>query len=291
MTPAGDRRRRRPTLLGVYIVALIAFLMAPLILLVPMSFNASESLTFPPDGFSVQWYGELFTAPEFRRAFGNSLVVTVIATAFSLAVSCLACYGLARFRFPGRAALMGLLMSPLIFPHIVLGVAMIVFLNGLGLLRSYTGLVLAMVVVTVPYVVRILRPAIEALDPAVDDVAMVLGAGRLRVLWHVVLPNVRTGVFAAPVLCALVAFDEFTVSLFITGGDRVTLPVQLYLSSYYGISPIVAAVGTLLIVVSALVIIALERTVGMERVLGVPDLRLDEGPPDLNRSTDEGGAR
>jgi putative spermidine/putrescine transport system permease protein len=174
---------------------------------------------------------------------------------------------------------MGLLMTPLLFPHIVLGVAMIVFLNTLGLLRSYAGLIMATVVVTVPYVVRILRPAIEALDPAVDDVAMVLGAGRVRVLWHVVLPNVRTGVFAAAVLCGLVAFDEFTIALFITGGDRVTLPVQLYLSSYYGISPTVAAVGTLLMLLSALVVIALERAVGMERVLGLPQLAFDDDTP------------
>lgn len=271
--PAVRRRRGgRPSALGVYIVFLIVFLMAPIVLLIPMSFNSSGSLTFPPAGFSFQWYEELFTSAPYRRALRISLIVTAVSTLITLVISCLACYGIARYRFRGRSALVALLMSPLVFPHIVLGVAMIIFLNAVGLLRSVPGLVIATVVITVPYVVRILSPAMEALDPSVDDVAQVLGASRLRTLWHVVLPNVRTGLFAAGVLCGLVAFDEFTVALFITGGDTVTLPVQIYLSSYYGISPTVAAVGTLLILLSALVVLALERTLGMERVLGVPRL-------------------
>jgi putative spermidine/putrescine transport system permease protein len=271
--------RGRPTVLGVYIGIFIVFLMAPIVLIIPMSFNSSGSLTFPPSGLSLQWYQELFSSGPFARAFRTSLIVTVISTALSVGIGCLACYGIARYRFPGRAALVALLMSPLVFPHIVLGVAMIIFLNAIGLLRSVAGLVIATVIVTIPYVVRILSPAIQALDSSVDDVAMVLGAGRLRVLWNVVLPNVRTGLFAASVLCGLVAFDEFTVALFITGGDTVTVPVQIYLSSYYGVSPVVAAVGTLLIILSALVVIALERAVGIERVLGLPQLALREEDP------------
>lgn len=255
-----------------YIIMLIIFLMSPIALIIPMSFNGSGSLTFPPDGFSFQWYQDLFTSASYMRALRNSVIVTIIATIGSLSIGCLACYGIARYRFPGRGVLVALLMSPLIFPQIVLGLAMIMFLSTLGLLRTVTGLVIATIIVTLPYVVRTISPALETADRSHDDAAQVLGANRFQIIRYVVLPNIRAGLVAAATLCAIVAFDEFTVALFITGGDMVTLPVQIYLESYYGVSPTVAAIGTLLILLSAVAVFVLERTIGMGRVLGLPDI-------------------
>lgn len=258
--------------MNTYILLLIIFLLSPIALIIPMSFNSTGSLTFPPDGFSLQWYENLFASPSYMRALRNSLIVTLFATLGSLAIGCLVCYGIARYRFRGRGVLVALLMSPLIFPQIVLGLAMIMFLSTLGLLRTLTGLALASIVVTLPYVVRTISPALENADRSLDDAAQVLGANRFQVIRYVVLPNIRAGLVAAATLCAIVAFDEFTVALFITGGNMVTLPVQIYHDSYYGVSPTVAAVGTLLIVLSAAVVFVLERTIGIGRVLGLPDI-------------------
>lgn len=270
------RTRRRFPWLSCYVVMLATFLLLPILLVIPVSFNGDANLSFPPNGVSLRWYSTLFASADFGRAFVISIQSTVIATATSLVIGCLAAYAMARHRFVGRRLLAGLVMGPLVFPQIVLGLAMVMFLNTIGLVRSIPGLVLANVIITLPYVVRTLLPAFQILDSAIDEVAMVLGANRLTVLWRIVLPNVRTGLMAAGVLAGLVAFDEFTIALFITGGETVTLPVQIFLSTYYGVQPTVAALGTLLVAFSAAVVLLLERTLGMERVLGLSQQRNDE---------------
>ncbi len=253
-----------------YVAALILFLLSPIILVIPVSFNSGPSFNFPPLGFSFRWYDNLFHTPSFLRAFLLSCQVTIAATATSLVVGSMAAYAGVRYEFPGRRAFASLALSPLIFPQIVLGAAMIIFLSGIGMLRTTSGLIVANIVVTLPYVIRNLTAAFQNLDPAVEEVAMVLGANRFQVLWKVVLPNVRTALVSAGVLAGLVSFDEFTIALFITGGDLVTLPVQIFQSTYFGVDPTVAALGTLLIVFSGAIIFGMERLIGFERFFGVP---------------------
>lgn len=268
--------------LTIYAFLLVIFLLSPIVLVIPVSFNSGPSFDFPPDGFSLRWYENLFQTPEFLRAFLTSLRVTAIAITVSLIVGGMVSYALVRHPFFGSGALASLLLSPLLFPQVVLGIAMIIFLSSIGLIRSITGLAIAYVVVTLPYITRTLTAALLNLDPRVEEVAVVLGANRLKTLWLVVVPNLRTALLASVVLAGLVAFDEFTIALFVTGGDTVTLPVQIYLSTYFGIDPTVAALGTLLIIFSTVVVFALERTIGMERVLGLPalasDNARDQGP-------------
>jgi putative spermidine/putrescine transport system permease protein len=258
-----------PRWLKVYVALLVVFLFSPMALIVPVSFNRGATFDFPPSGLSVRWYVSLFQNADFGRAFLTSLVVAAVATILSLVVGGLAAYGLSRYRFPGRGLVTALALSPLVIPGIVLGVAMIMFFNTIGLLQSIPGLIVANVIVTLPYVVRTLTAALANLDPAVEEVAMVLGAGRLQVIWRVVVPSIAPGLVAAGVIAGLVAFDEFTIALFITGGDVVTLPVQIFQSTYYQIDPTVAAVSTLLLLFSGLVITAADRAVGFDRLFGI----------------------
>jgi putative spermidine/putrescine transport system permease protein len=267
--------RRPPRSLSAYVLALIVFLFSPMLLVVPVSFNRGASFDFPPSGLSLKWYAGLLQNAAFGSAFLVSLEVTVVATVVSLVVGGLAAYGLTRHPFPGGQAIAALALSPLVLPSIILGVAMIMFFNTLGLLQSIPGLILADVVVTLPYVVRTVMAALATLDPAVEEVAMVLGANRLQVLWRVVVPSVAPALVAAAVIAGLVAFDEFTIALFITGGDVVTLPVQIFQATYYQIDPTVAAVSTLLLLLSGAVIVAMDRTIGFDRMFGIEVKSLD----------------
>jgi putative spermidine/putrescine transport system permease protein len=260
---------RAPVWLKVYIAALVAFLFSPMLLIVPVSFNRAATFDFPPAGLSLRWYAGLLQNADFGRAFLTSIIVAVVATAISLVVGGLAAYGITRYRFPGRGFVAALALSPLVIPGIVLGVATIIFFNTIGLLHSIPGLIIAEVIVTLPYVVRTVTAALANLDPSIEEVAMVLGAGRLSVMWRIVVPSVAPAFMAAAVIAGLVAFDEFTIALFITGGDVVTLPVQIFQSTYYQIDPTVAAVSTLLLVFSGLVIIAADRTIGFDRMFGI----------------------
>jgi putative spermidine/putrescine transport system permease protein len=264
--------------LQVYIAALVAFLFSPMLLIVPVSFNRAATFDFPPSGLSLRWYVGLLQNADFGRAFLTSIVVAVVATAISLVVGGLAAYGITRYRFPGRGFVAALALSPLVIPGIVLGVATIIFFNTIGLLHSIPGLIIAEVIVTLPYVVRTVTAALANLDPSVEEVAMVLGAGRLSVMWRIVVPSVAPAFMAAAVIAGLVAFDEFTIALFITGGDVVTLPVQIFQSTYYQIDPTVAAVSTLLLVFSGLVIVAADRTIGFDRMFGI-SVRSDGAEP------------
>lgn len=260
---------RAPAWLRGYIALLVVFLFSPMLLIVPVSFNRAATFDFPPAGLSLRWYAGLLQNASFGRAFVISLVVAVVATAISLVVGGLAAYGLTRYRFPGRRLVAALALSPLVIPGIVLGVATIMFFNAIGLLQSIPGLIVADVIVTLPYVVRTVTAALANLDPSVEEVAMVLGADRFTVMWRVVVPSVAPGFMAAGVIAGLVAFDEFTIALFITGGDVVTLPVQIFQSTYYQIEPTVAAVSTLLLLFSAVVIVAADRAIGFDRMFGL----------------------
>lgn len=260
--------RATPWLKG-YIAVLVVFLFSPMLLIVPVSFNRAATFDFPPSGVSLRWYASLLQNATFGRAFVISIAVAVVATLISLVVGGLAAYGLTRYRFPGRGFVAALALSPLVIPGIVLGVATIMFFNTIGLLHSIPGLIIADVIVTLPYVVRTVTAALANVDPSIEEVATVLGAGRLAVIWHVVVPSIAPGIMAAGIIAGLVAFDEFTIALFITGGDVVTLPVQIFQSTYYQIEPTVAAVSTLLLVFSGLIIIAADRAIGFDRMFGI----------------------
>mgnify|MGYP001286297537 CR=1 FL=1 len=255
--------------LGIYVFVLALFLLAPIVMVIPMSFNNGGTLAFPPTGFSLRWYQDLAVSVPYREALLTSVIVTACATALSLTLALLSAYALTRFEFAGRSMLASLLVSPLIFPHIVLGLALVVFLSSVGLLRTYPGLIIGTTIVALPYAVRSLLPALMAVTRSVDEAALTLGASRLQVIWRVILPNIRPGFISALMLCAIVVFDEFTVSLFVSGSDTVTLPVRIYHDSYYGVSPLIAAVGVVLIAVSVVAVLVLERTVGFERAMGL----------------------
>jgi putative spermidine/putrescine transport system permease protein len=267
MARPGDtaRRRRAERLLAWYVAAVLAFLALPILVVIPSAFSAGPNLGFPPQGLSLMWFKNVVDHPEFLRALGMSLAVALISTALSLTLGTLAAFGLVRHRFPGRELFQLVFVAPLVFPAIVYGVAMLMVLSPLRLTRTILGLTLAHLVITLPYVVRTLSATLYGVDRRLEESAQILGANPWRTFWHVTFPLIRPGLIAGATFSLIVSFDEFTVSLFLTGPGLMTLPLEIYHYTEFTIDPTIAAISTVLIVLSVVTIMAIERFLGFER--------------------------
>ena len=243
---------------------MVAFMLAPLALIVWMSFTPDAFFSLPVQTFSLRWYQEIFAYPGFVNAFLLSLELGLVAGAVATLLGFLAAYALVRFRFPGRAALDAFFMSPLLIPAVVFGIAMLQFVNRLGLYNAFAGLVATHVVVVVPYTVRVIGTALRAVPEEVEWAAMNLGARRGTMLWRITLPLVRRGILAAFLFAFILSFDEVTVTLFMTGPAYQTLPIRIYNYLTDQVDPTVAAISTLLLVMSGVLILALDRIVGLD---------------------------
>ena len=259
------RQRRAERLLGWYVLAVLAFLALPILVVIPAAFGPDSTLGFPPRGLSLKWFRNVADHPEFLRALGVSLAVAGISTAVTLALGTAAALALVRHRFAGRDVLQLAFVAPLVFPAIVYGVAMLMVLNPLRLTRTVLGLVLAHAVITLPYVVRTVGATLHGVDRRLEESAQILGATPWRTFRHVTLPLLRPGLIAGATFSLIISFDEFTVSLFLTGPGLMTLPLEIYHYTEYTIDPTIAAISTVLIVLSVVTILAIERFLGFER--------------------------
>jgi putative spermidine/putrescine transport system permease protein len=250
-------------LLSAYVVLMMAFLALPIAVVIPSAFSAGSSLSFPPQGFSLKWFAAILERPEMLAAAWNSAAIAVVATAVSLVVGTLSAFALNRFRFRGRGLLMTLFMTPLVFPAIVLAAAIAMVLAPLGLIRTFQGLVLAHIVVVLPYVVRTVSATLAEVDRAWEEAALTLGASPWVGFRSITLPLLRPGLVAGATFSLIISFDEFTISLFLVGSGMMTLPIEMYNYAEFSLDPTLAAVSTLLILLTTLAVLAVERTVGL----------------------------
>jgi putative spermidine/putrescine transport system permease protein len=233
----------------------VLFLVAPSLVVIPMSFSAAELLTFPPPGYSLRWYAEFFTRPEWRLAAWNSVVVAVLTTALATALGTVTALGLVRGRLPCRRLVTAVFLTPLIVPAIVTAVAVYGLYARLQLSGTVPGMVLAHTVLALPFVIINVSAVLQGLDPRLEQAARSLGASPWRTFRLVTLPLVRPGVAAGAVFAFITSFDELVVALFVSGIEAVTLPVQMWSGIRFEINPTVAAVSTLLIAVSGTVLV------------------------------------
>lgn len=241
------------------------FLLAPLLVVVPISFSGDNFMTFPPSSLSFKWYAAIFSDASMTRAFTMSLLLALVVTAISLVVGLAGAYALVRLRPPGAEALASLFAAPLLLPAIVLGLAMLLVLAPMGLLGTFQGLVAAHLVITLPYAVRVLSTALSNLPPAVEEAASTLGASPLIVFRRVTLPMMRSGLVSASALCFLVSFDEVVLSLFMTGPRLQTLPVAMYNHVDQQADPLAAAISVLLVVMTLVVVVIVDRSIGLTK--------------------------
>jgi putative spermidine/putrescine transport system permease protein len=252
---------------GVLVALPLAFLLAPVLLVFPISFSADNFIAWPPSGWSVRWYAALMRENELILAFRNSLVLGLVVTVLSLAIALPAAVGLVRRNFPGRDLLFSVFTAPLLLPSIVLGLAILIVFVGRGLVGSWTGMVLAHLTLTLPYALRVLATGLKTLPPAVEDAAATLGGNPFTVFRRVTLPLMTPALVAAGALCFLVSFDEVVISLFIVGPQLKVLPVSLYIYVESRTDPLVAAASALLVLGTLLVVMVLERAIGLRRAV------------------------
>lgn len=259
-----DERKVSPGLV-LLAVPMLVFLLAPVLVTIPISFSADPYLSFPPSGWSLRWYRAAFTGGAVLDAFGTSVVLALIVTALSILIALPAAIALVRLRWGFVDALEGFLTAPLLLPAIVLGLAILIVFAPLGLLATFPGLVAAHLVVTLPYALRVLSTALSGTSLAAEEAAATLGASPLRVFWRVTLPAIRPGLAASAALCFLVSFDEVVISLFLTGPRLTTLPVWMFHHVENEADPLVAAVSVLLIALTLVIVLVVDRTAGLSR--------------------------
>lgn len=245
----------------------VVFMLAPLVVVCLVAFTPENTLSIPWGSYSLRWFHAVFEHSDLVQSFWNSLAVAAVAATVSVALAVPAGLAIARFEFPGRQALNGLLLSPLIVPHLVLGVAMLRLFALLDARGSSLWLTLAHVVIVTPYALRLVLAALAGMDPGVEQAALSLGASRATVLRRITLPLMLPGITGGWMLAFINSFDEVTMSIFITSPQTVTLPVRMYMIATESIDPMMAAVSALIVGLTALVMVALDRLYGLDRIL------------------------
>jgi ABC-type spermidine/putrescine transport system permease subunit II len=253
-------RRLNAVFLGIAGIAVLLFLVVPVLIVVPMSFSPSTSLQFPPQGFSLRWYGTVFTDPLWLEALRTSLVLGLLSSTLALVLGGLAAYALVRGRFRGRDLLQANFIAPLIIPSVVLAVALYMALAAVGALGTYAGLLLAHTLLGVPYVVLIMTVAIKTFDERIEQVAFTLGASWPTMFVRVLAPNLLPSALAAWIFAFVTSFDEVVVTNFIAGSVE-TVPKKMFNELILQVNPTITAIATVLILVSVL-LMAVAATLG-----------------------------
>jgi len=258
---------RTPPLLLAFHWLFAIFMLAPLVMVALVSFTDKGYISMPFDGASWRWYAAILKNGEFIDAFWRSLVLGVTAATLATLLAVPAGMAIAWHRFPGRDAILGLLLSPLMVPHVVLGIALLRLLTQLGASGTMWGLTAAHTVIVLPYVLRLVVAAATGFDRTVAQAAQSLGASPWTVFRRVELPLIVPGVAGGWIIAFINSFDELTMSIFVASAGTQTLPVKMYNHIANTIDPLLASVSTVLIVITLALMIALDRFYGLDRIL------------------------
>jgi putative spermidine/putrescine transport system permease protein len=252
--------RRSPHRLGVYVFSALvgAFLLLPTLIVIPMSFTSGRDLKFPPDGFSLRWYEVLFETPAWREAAWTSAQVAFFTVVIATVLGTAASMALVRWRSRLTGPLTALLLSPMIVPVIILGVGTFLLFSKWKITGTMSGLVLAHVVLALPFVIVSVMASARTLDPTLELAAASLGANRWRTFRRVVLPLIAPGVAAGALFAFITSWDEIVVAIFMTSPTLRTLPVLMWSQVRSSLDPSLAAAGTLLVVVSTMALLAVQ---------------------------------
>ncbi|WP_406857533.1 ABC transporter permease [Alsobacter sp. KACC 23698] len=247
-------------------LAFVIFMLAPLAIVCAVAFTPEGYLSLPTNGFSLRWFRQILAYPEFLRAFWSSLWLAALSSTIAIALSVPAALAIARYRFPGREALTALFLSPLMVPHVVLGIAFLRFFTQVGLAGSFTGLALSHVIVVIPFALRLVLAASYGIDARIEHAAVSLGASPATVFRRVTLPLILPGVVSGWMLAFINSFDEVTMTVFVASPATVTLPVRMFLYIQDNIDPLIASVSACLIALTALMLLVLDRVFGLDRL-------------------------
>lgn len=269
--PSAVMPGRLSRLTALMATAVLLLAAAPILTMIVMSFGMSDTLDFPPASFGLRWYRSAwhtFVAPDagdtlsMGAALSTSLVVAIATMVIATAVSVPAAYALARYRFRGKAFVEQLVALPITYPLVMLGLALLLVFNALPFNLGITRLIIAHVILTLPFTVKNCAASVASIGPEFEEAACLMGASPLRALRDVVLPLMRPGILAGMLFAFIVSFNEFTVTFFLYDINTMTLPVWLYSRTVSSLDPTVFCFAVCTVAIDFALIWLLERLVG-----------------------------
>lgn len=241
------------------------FLMAPILVIIPLSFNAEPYFTFSagmlnfdPEAYSLRWYKDFLNNEFWLLSIKNSMIVGIAATLFATFLGTLAALGLSRQHMPYRGLVMGILISPMIVPLIITAAGVYFFYARMGLTGNLWGLIFAHTVLGTPFVVITVTATLSSFDLSLIQAALSLGANHTRVFFKIIMPLILPGVISGGLFAFVTSFDEVVVALFLTGAEQRTIPRQMWTGIREQISPTILAVATLLVLFSIILLTVVE---------------------------------
>lgn len=245
--------------------AIFVFLIAPILVIIPLSFNAVPFFTFTPEmlsldpaGYSLRWYRDFLNNPQWIHSLQNSFIIAIAATILSTVLGTLAALGLSRPTTPFKPVIMGLLISPMIVPLIISATGMFFFYTSIGLAQTHLGIILAHTALGTPFVVITVTATLVGFDQSLIRAAQSLGASPPKVFFNVIMPLILPGVISGGLFAFITSFDEVVVVLFLADFDQRTIPLQMFSGLREQISPTILAVATILVTLSIVILTTVE---------------------------------
>jgi ABC-type spermidine/putrescine transport system permease subunit II len=245
----------------------MAFIILPVAFIALYAFNETAYLTLPPHGLTLKWFWNFFEIARFRAALEASLIIAAMVTPLSLLIALPTAVALVRYKFPGQAVINTLLMSPLIVPGVVTGISFLSLAARVGSGPGLASITVALTCFAFPFAVRALVANLHGLDPQFEEAARNLGASRFGAFLWVTLPQLRPGLLAGGIFVFVEAIDNFSIAVFLTNSRTTTLPVESYSYIRDFDDPTVAAMAVLLMALSAILVFAVDRLVGLDRFI------------------------
>jgi len=231
-------------------LAVYFFMFIPVAVVMLLSFNSSQFGSFPMEGFSLRWFVELADNDAIVRAFQTSLLLGSITAVVSTTIGILASLAMVRYHFPGKELINTALVSPILIPEVVLGVALLLFLRWMAMPKSLLLLLLGHVIITLPFVVLVVQARLVGIRREYEEAAMSLGANRVQTFMQITLPLLMPAIFAGMLFAFTISFDDITATLFWKPAGTETVPTQIFAMLRHSISPEINALGTVMVVIT-----------------------------------------
>lgn len=244
------------------------FILAPMIIIVIISFNSGEAIQFPPSGVSLRWYEYIVTGPtNFLKGLGNSLKVAAIATVFDIFIGVFASLSVTKYNFKGRGLLVSFFTSPMFIPSISFAFVLLRTTAAIKMMTPFSKILVGHLIIILPYIIRNTMSILVNYNWTVEDAAASLGANPAQVFFKITLPLIKPGIISGAMLSFLYSFDEAVISSFLTSTKFLTLPVQIINYLEFTFDPTVAAISTILMAASLVIMILINKFVGLDSMI------------------------
>ena len=254
---------------ALFIVTILVyiFLIGPLLIIMAASFSDTTYLTFPGQGFTLRWYEQILKVKTFGSAAKSSIIIAFAATFLALVLGLPAAYALNRYRFRGKEFIKSLFLSPVLIPVIVLGFVMLRYVTNRFSLPALPSLLIGHTILSIPYVMRVVTSSLANFDFSMEEAAKILGASNSYAFLHILLPNIKSGIVSACIMAIINSFNNVSLSAFLTSAGVTVLPIEMMAYVEYHFDPTIAALASLLMVITLGVMLVIEKTLGLKSVV------------------------